>query len=411
MIDLFDLFNYKNYEKNKLNEDKNKLFHVILGLATGNPEYKVTQEQALKIAINVPECFPLKNFLNKIYKNSKINTRYMAIPDFTSDQNKKDSQNLFPENTYSIPIQLRLSKYKEVAIPLITNVCENAISQAINHYNIDKENIGKLILITSTGFFGPSLDCELIKNLELSRNIDRSLIHFMGCAAAINGFRLAMDYLVAHPNKIVLMASIEISSVHSTFKNNINDVIPHAIFSDGVAACVIGSKKENEVPFGTLAIIDEHSELINNTEDGITLGINDECITCILSKYLPKYISENIGNFIESFLAKHNIQINDCLGTDFFWAIHPGGKRIIEESQKSLSLNDSHVKDSWNVLENYGNMLSCSILFVLERILKRQNNYTINEEYEKHYKRGLAYSFSPGVGVESIMFKNIRPKG
>ena len=99
------------------------------------------------------------------------------------------------------------------------------------------------------------------------------------------------------------------------------------------------------------------------------------------------------------------------LGTDFFWAIHPGGKRIIEESQKSLSLNDSHVKDSWNVLENYGNMLSCSILFVLERILKRQNNYTINEEYEKHYKRGLAYSFSPGVGVESIMFKNIRPKG
>lgn len=382
---------------------------VILGMATGNPKYKVTQKQALKVAMNAPACAPLHNLLEKIYTNSKITTRHMAIPDFTPEQRVDGDENFFPDNKYSLPVQVRQAKYKEVAIPLVTDVCEKAIAQASAQYGITKADIGKLVVVSSTGFLGPSLDCELIQNLELSRHTDRSLIGFMGCAAAMNGYRIAMDYVAAHPGKIALMVCVEISSVHSTFKNATNDAILHAIFADGAAACVLAAKKPSEVPVGTLAIVDEHGHLMKGTEDGITLSINDDGISCTLSKYLPQYIAKNMGGFVDAFLAKHNIERKDCLGSDFFWAIHPGGRRIIEEAQNGLGLTDSHAADSWAVLDNFGNMLSPSVMFVLDRVFQRQNKFIAAGEFEKCYKRGLAFSFSPGVGAEGIMLKNIRP--
>jgi alpha-pyrone synthase len=115
--------------------------------------------------------------------------------------------------------------------------------------NID--DIQKLVVVSSTGFLGPGLDCELIASLGLSRGVDRSLIGFMGCAAAMNGYRIAMDFVSANPGKYALMCCVEISSVHTTFKDDINDAILHAIFADGCAACVMGADTKENLPKGT----------------------------------------------------------------------------------------------------------------------------------------------------------------
>ena len=168
----------------------------------------------------------------------------------------------------------------------------------------------------------------------------------------------------------------------TTFKDSINDAILHAIFADGAAACVLAAKKPSEVPVGTLAIVDEHGHLMDGTKDGITLAINDDGISCTLSKYLPQYIAKNMGGFVDAFLGKHGIKRADCLGPDFFWAIHPGGRRIIEEAQNGLGLKEAHAADSWAVLDTYGNMLSPSVMFVLDRVFQRQNNWIKNGEYD-----------------------------
>ncbi len=377
----------------------------MLGMATGNPKYKVTQKEALAIAMDAPACANLRNVLERVYSNSRISTRYMAIPDFTPTQRQDGDENFFPDNLFSVSVQERLVKYKEVAVPLVTEVCQRAIDQA----KIPLSDIGKLVVVSSTGFLGPSLDCSLIENLGLDRGTDRSLIGFMGCAAAMNGYRIALDYVNSHPGKLALMVCVEISSVHTTFKDSINDAILHAIFADGAAACVLGAKKPSEVPVGTLAIVDEHGHLMDGTKDGITLSINDDGISCVLSKYLPQYIAKNMGGFVDAFLGKHGIKRSDCLGQDFFWAIHPGGRRIIEEAQNGLGLKESHAADSWAVLDTYGNMLSPSVMFVLDRVFQRQNEHIRKGEFDKCYKMGLAFSFSPGVGAEGIMLKNIRP--
>lgn len=368
-------------------------------MATGNPKYKVTQKEALNIAMNAKGCAELRNVLERVYTNSRIESRYMSVPDFTEPSKRdKDDELFFPaDGMYSLPVQVRQEKYKEAAVPLVTDVCKRAIKQA----GVDLSQIQKLVVVSSTGFLGPSLDCELIKNLGLPRNTDRTLVGFMGCAAAMNGYRIAMDFVRANPDKYALMVCVEISSVHTTFKNSINDAILHAIFADGAAACVLSAKPASQIPKGTLAIVDDHGWLMEGTEDGITLAINDDGISCTLSKYLPQYIAKNMGGYVDTFLGKHKKSRSDVE----FWAIHPGGRRIIEEAQNGLGVTEAQAADSWAVLANYGNMLSPSVMFVLERIFKRHNEAL--KRGEPGYKLGLAFSFSPGVGAEGIMLAQV----
>lgn len=383
------------------NKKPERLYPYMLGLATGNPKYKVSQKSALLVAQKAPGCEALRSVLERIYSNTRISYRYMAIPDFSPAEERDPKDELLYEadgSSFSVPVQNRLNRFKQEAVPLVTDVCRRAIADA----GVSIADINKLVVVSSTGFLGPSLDCELIVSLGLPRSTDRTLIGFMGCAAAMNGYRVAMDYVAAHPGKKALMVCVEISSVHSTFKDSINDAVIHAIFGDGCAACVLTAAPKAEVPKGTLCIVEEHGWLMEGTEDGITLAINDDGISCTLSKHLPQYISKNMGGFVDVLLKKQDFVRSDV----DFWAIHPGGRRIIEEAQNGLGVTEEQAADSWYVLDNYGNMLSPSVMFVLERIFKRNREAVARGE--DGYKLGLAFSFSPGVGAEGIMLKQIK---
>jgi len=294
-------------------------------------------------------------------------------------------------------IQSRLEKYRQVAVPLVCRVARDAIAEA----KIDVSQIQKLVVVSSTGFLGPGLDCALIQELGMNRDMDRTLIGFMGCAAAMNGFRVANDYVKGHPDKMALLVCVEISSVHTTFHDDLNDAILHAIFADGCAAAVIAAKSKEEVPAGTLAIVDDYSWLCENTEEGITLAINEDGISCTLSKHLAKYIKDNMPTYINNFLARHSMKKEDV----DFWCVHPGGTRIIESVASSLSLTREQCSDSWAVLNEYGNMLSPSVMYVFKRVFERQNLAVKNGE--RGYNMGLAFSFSPGIGVEGIMLRQL----
>ncbi|KAJ1398270.1 type III polyketide synthase [Ochromonadaceae sp. CCMP2298] len=373
----------------------------MLGMATGVPKYKVAQKDAM--SLHQKRCPNMKEALGKIYGNTLISNRYMAVPDFTPEADRLEGDAcLFDDSSdnkdrFGLTIQERLLRFKKEAIPLVTDTCRRAIADA----GVSVNDIHKLVVVSSTGFLGPSLDCELINALGLPRSTDRSLIGFMGCAAAINGYRVAMDYVRAHPGKLALMVCVEISSVHSTFKDSMNDAIIHAIFGDGCAACVMTAQPKHLVPRGTLCITEDHGWLMQGTDDGITLAINDDGISCTLSKNLPKYIAQNMGSFVDSLLAKKNLTRADV----DFWAIHPGGRRIIEEAQNGLSLTSAQAADSWHVLDNYGNMLSPSVMFVLDRVFQR--NKKALAQGEAGLRMGLAFSFSPGVGAEGIMLQQV----
>jgi len=131
------------------------------------------------------------------------------------------------------------------------------------------------------------------------------------------------------------------------------------------------------------------------------LAINHDGISCTLSKYLPQYIAKNMSGYVDGFLSKNNLTKDDM----DFWAVHPGGRRIIEEAQNGLGLTEEQCAESWDVLANYGNMLSPSVMFVLERIFSKDEK--MKSEGQPGMKQGIAFSFSPGVGAEGILLRRL----
>jgi alpha-pyrone synthase len=382
-----------------------QLVATIESIATGTPKNVIRQSDAARVVANLPGLKQNRSRIEKLYTNTRIDTRHLAL-DLLSEEAIAFSS--------SGTIQARMELYKENAVPLAEQVARQALASAAGQgadFITDLIDAVRLIVfVSSTGFIAPGVDTEVIKRLGLRRDIARATVNFMGCAAAMNGLRIASDHVRANPNHKALVICLELSSINAVFEDEINDVIIHSIFGDGCAAVVVGACEDDRaISQGKVIIRDHLSYLVENTEDGITLGVQDNGITCKLSRQLPEYIENGVGSVIERFLASH-----DLLKADIdLWAVHPGGTRIIEKSQNSLGLSDRQVADSWEVLRQYGNMLSASVLFVMERMLfKSGTDERISPFRDKHgatakLTTGIAFSFSPGVGIEGILFQKI----
>ena len=146
-----------------------------------------------------------------------------------------------------------------------------------------------------------------------------------------------------------------------------------------------------------MVIRNSFSRLLDDAEDGIVLGVNHNGITCELSENLPDYIYDGVDPVVTEVLRDNGLQKSDV----DLWAIHPGGPKIIEESARSLGIPAEAAAPSWDVLARFGNMLSVSLIFVLELMVEQA-------EATKDISTGVAFSFAPGVAVEGMIFDIIR---
>jgi alpha-pyrone synthase len=363
----------------------NNFIPKILSIITNTPKNKFLQNELLTALYEtgiIDKNDTTKKYISDIYNNSKISSRYLTSLEFL---NKK------------VDIDERFNAFKLCANEIIIDMARQALEQS----KLTNHDIHKIIFVSSTGLYAPCIDIEIIKQLNLPNTIERSNIFFMGCSASINAIKNACEYLKANQNTNVMIVSVELSSVHINFSEEINNVITHSIFSDGLSVSILSSgiscvNQLNDFS-SELYIIDSFNYLINNSEDGIRLFIEDNSIQCKLSKNLPKYISENILHALTLFLNKNNLTMND-IG---FWAVHPGGKRILESVQNGLNLPNDKLDVSWDILYNFGNMLSSSIMFVLEKFMNTNHNTNDSHIF------CVAFSFSPGVGIEIILLKKI----
>jgi alpha-pyrone synthase len=377
-----------------------RLLPTIEGIATGTPNNIVRQSEAAQFVASLPHLHQNHARIERLYSNTRIDTRHLAI-DLLSEE-------VIAFSRQSNTIQTRMQMFQEHAAPLAERVARQAIATAAVETPNLKDAIRLVVFVTSTGFFAPGIDTEIIRRLELRRDTARVTVNFMGCAAAMNGLRVAADHVRANPTHKALVVCLELSSINAVFADDLNDVIIHSIFGDGCAAVVVGACEEEEaIGQGKVIIRDHLSQLVENTEDGIILDIQDNGITCKLSRQLPDYIEAGVGPIIENFLASHDLtKANIDL-----WAVHPGGVRILEKAQAALGLTDTQVADSWEILRQYGNMLSASVLFVLERMLLRSESNSSHAQgghSNPHQPlTGIAFSFSPGVGIEGILFQKV----
>ncbi len=248
-----------------------------------------------------------------------------------------------------------------------------------------KEDITHIIITSCTGFYAPGLDLQIIDHYGLNPGTERTFIGFMGCQAAMNGLKLARHIVLSSPYAKVLMINLELCTLHLQQTDNIQQLLSFLIFADGCAASIISSEAHG------LALESFYSTVMPDSGDQITWDIGNSGFDMVLSGQVPATIADTIPTQQQAVLGEYSI-------TDIHhWAIHPGGRSILDAVQRGLALSDNAMIPSRKILRNFGNMSSATIMFVLKEILETDQTEGL----------GCAIAFGPGVSLESMLFRKV----
>lgn len=246
---------------------------------------------------------------------------------------------------------------------------------------LDLHGLTHLIVASCTGFGAPGLDIHLMRDLGLPDTLHRTLVGFMGCYAAIPALRLAADIVTARPAARVLVVNVELSSLHLREDfSSLPAMLGFLLFGDGASAALVSSAP------GGLALDSFRSRVVPGTEDLITWHIADDGFVMHLSGQVPNRIRRWLPRNRDWLLAD---------GDDMSqWAVHAGGRTILDAVRDGLDLPADALDASRAVLRNHGNISSATLMFVLARLMRGSAG------------TGLALAFGPGLSVESFRFRN-----
>lgn len=276
-------------------------------------------------------------------------------------------------------------------------------ADALAKSGVKPDEVTQLITITCTGFYSPGIDIELIERLGLPATTERTQVGFMGCHALINGLRVARGLVAAQPDACVLVVSVELCSLHYQYGYDAQKIVSGSLFADGAAGVVVVGRDfrsdsrydksdsgfDDECELGASAPIAEISATgscwIPNSRDEMTWKIGDHGFEMTLSARVPGLVEQHLRAFLTRWLDQQGETIESIGG----WAVHPGGKRIVQAVQNSLDLDDEQVAISIDILQNHGNMSSATLGAVLERF-----------ELESIPRPWLMLGFGPGLEIE-----------
>jgi len=362
---------------------------VILDISTAVPEYPIANEDLVKFyarslaASGMPDITRKLSFLAE---KTKIVQRYGCIPDFAGKEYE-----LFTASNYDQPVEKRMDIYKRKVLKLATE----AIDPLLLQNQIKPEGITHLITVSCTGLFAPGLEFLIADHYDL-QNTEKLALNFLGCYAGIKALKHAHYITQAEPEACVLIVSVELCSLHFHPSVIDEDIIANLLFADGAAAVLVCGDDNSYINKQLVLNIDAiGAACIPNSADLMTWDISSSAFRMYLSKHLVNTIKDNIDAAVNGFLLEKRED------TDY-WAIHPGGVRIVEAVKESLHLNDSNVEDSLHVLRNYGNMSSPTILFILHRMLNK-----IRYADDTSNKSIFACAFGPGLTVEMIQLTSV----
>ena len=272
-----------------------------------------------------------------------------------------------------------------------THAAELAL-RSVNALGIDDErlDITHLIVASCTGFTAPGLDQQLIERLGLNPSIERTLVSFMGCSAAVNALKLARHIIRSEPRARVLIVNLELCTLHLQDSADLEVILGALLFGDGSAASLVTAE-----PNG-IVLEDFRAVTIPDSQDLITWSIGDSGFEMVLSGEVPSRIAralrQELGrNDVEAVLRERD---RDDIA---LWAVHPGGRTILDAVEQGLDLDPHALRWSRSVLRDYGNMSSATLMFVLERMMRSAPADS----------NGVAMAFGPGLVAETFRFRLI----
>lgn len=366
----------------------------ITAIGTANPKYRTPQNEIYQF---MAEAFGLdrnnSSRLKVIYDNSGINYRFSVLPDFgkKTHEGRLLFQNSEDENTFPGTAK-RMEQYQQEAAGLAVA----AVNSCLQGFNKDfNSKITHLITVSCTGMYAPGIDINLVESLGLNSSVERTCINFMGCYGALNALKTA-DYICRAENDAkVLIVCIELCTLHFQKENTLDNWVANSLFSDGAAAAIIENTSVRTGTGNLLQLDTFYSEFIPAAKNEMGWNIGDKGFEMKLTSKVSKLILKHIPAVAAKLLEKAGLEAKDIDS----YAIHPGGRKILEAAENALGFSQESNKFSYEILRDFGNMSSASILFVLEKLL-----YEISPTPRKNI---LGCAFGPGLTVESMILKKI----
>jgi predicted naringenin-chalcone synthase len=246
----------------------------------------------------------------------------------------------------------------------------------------ERSGITHVVVTTCTGLYAPGLDFEVVDHLGLDPSVERTMIGFMGCYAAINGLKQARHIVRSQPEAKVLLLNLELCTLHLQETQELEQVLSFLVFGDGCAASLISAEPAG---FGLDSF---RAVMLPKTRDLITWRIGGLGFDMFLSGKVPGAIGAGLALAGGEALGPHKPE------EITLWGVHPGGKSVLDAVERGLALPEQALAASRQVLECFGNMSSATVMFVLEKLMQSAQPGAM----------GCAMSFGPGLTAETMLF-------
>lgn len=357
----------------------------IASVGLADLPYKLSQDETAKFAKELfqAEFKDIDRLLN-VFANGQIDKRQFAKPiEWFQKEHSFSEKN----DTY---IDCAVKYSKEAIEKCMTS--QDFLQKPINYNEIDA-----LFFISTTGLSTPSIDAKLMNHLPFSPHMKRIPIWGLGCAGGAAGVSRAYDYCLAYPDAKVLVVSLELCSL--TFQHgdmSKSNLIGTSLFADGAACALIVGEAVNlteHISHSSLpSIKGVQSTLMPDSEDVMGWDIKNEGLYVVFSKDIPTIIKDWLKPNVEELLQNNQLTFDDIT----CFVAHPGGKKVIDAYETSLNLKTNQTKITKQILKEYGNMSSATVLYVLERFMKEN---VIEGSY------GLMTALGPGFSSELVLLQ------
>ncbi len=320
---------------------------TLTDIATANPPFRLSQETVLTTLSKKRKLSKIEKVLyHRFLKDKGIQTRHFSVQSF--DDFFAEDQNIL------------IHRFEEAAAKLSAAAVEKCIRKS----GVPREKIGCIAISTCTGYICPGLTSHVIERCGLKSGIYAVDLAGMGCGGALPVLQTCHNYLSANPDSYALMVSTEICSSAIFWGDDPELILSNSIFGDGSSAALLTNKK-NARGFQVLGfesrVEPRHRELLR-------FKTEDSRLRNVIKPAVPDTAAQITRELTSALFRKHGVTQEQIR----HWAIHPGGKKVLDRIQDALNLDAAALADSRGVLFDYGNMSSPSVVFVLERIWKNR---------------------------------------
>lgn len=372
---------------------------ALRAISTAVPSTVLVQPEVRDVFASQPGLNRLaQRIVATSFNVSGIETRYTVLEELSRDAHPEvpvffdiDSGELLLPGT-----KARNEIYADEATKLYVGAGRAALAACPG---IEASDVTHVVTVSCTGFYAPGPDFMIARELGLPAGVQRYHLGFMGCYAAIPALRLAAQLCEADASAVVLVVSVELCTLHLRSSNDPDTIVASSLFADGAAAGIVTARPPAE---GERTLdLDRFATRITPVGEGdMAWKIGDHGFEMVLSNAIPAIIDEHITGALEP-LFEHDAALAEALATDGssdaveHWAIHPGGRSILDKVESRLGLTESQLVPARATLRDYGNMSSATVMFVLRNILE--------SEGAGDGDRVAAMAFGPGLTVETAL--------